>query len=227
MTVTALSALTLAGCGDDASEESAQAATAAPSHSSGDLRSALMTEFSGTAAGENLEDGVYGELAIVQANDAARERVELDKPECQDAAEAWSRLPEIREAPAAVAVLDNDTTSITQVLVAAPPEAAETAVNTRPAENCLTYQATIQAGEDSSQTFTYEIENLDLEPVGENSRAFMVTASNEDVQLEFYTLFYRTNDYFSTVTLHGADASLDMLREFATTAQRKADEALA
>ncbi|WP_017595721.1 hypothetical protein [Nocardiopsis potens] len=173
------------------------------------------------------QSGAYGELSGVARTKKLREETELDKPECADATERWAAVPEVRDAPASVAVYARgDDTTLSHTLLALPADAADKALEAAvPPEECSSYEATMKDGGTSS----YEISELDADEVADGSRAFTVKTEAQGEEVWLYALVYRNGDHLASTSIIGPDADgdyADLLTGFTESAVEREDKIL-
>ncbi|MFC4563705.1 hypothetical protein ACFO4E_17715 [Nocardiopsis mangrovi] len=212
---------TAGGGGDTADQESGSGADAASA-----LSTAQLVQFGeAKVVPERSEQGVYGELATVRQTDKLREVTELDKPGCLDSINQWGRLPEVREAAASLATFARGGDTISHLLIDAPAGTAQEAVDTAPPAECDSYTATMQDGTTSS----YRVTGIDLEQVGDASRAFVVDTEVGGDSISLYTLVYRNGDVLGTTSVLGASGDNDfetLLTDFTNAALEREREIL-
>lgn len=197
-------ALLAAGCGG------------VPPHSAEELHEALLPEFEDAERSEEqTEMGVYSELNSVQDAEELRAAANLDKPECLDTGKQWSQLDEVRDAEAAVATYGREGEFITHMLLDTTPEAASEAIDTRPAEECRSYEATNEDGTVSS----YTVSDIDIDGIGEDSYTFRVETESEGTTVLMYSLVYQGEGYLGMTTVLGPGASEETLADFTAAAQ--------
>ncbi|MBB4935088.1 hypothetical protein F4561_005982 [Lipingzhangella halophila] len=175
---------------------------------------------------EHTEQGTYAELSATQQTEELRESTNLDKPDCVNAVDPWTQLPEVRDAPASLANYPQEGNSITHTLLKPGESTATEAVRAEPPEECSSYQATLEDG----TTTVYTIRELDLDTVGDESRAFVAGAEAQGEAIHKYTLVYRNNDHLATATVLGAEESSEheeTLLEFAQAAVERENQVLA
>ncbi|GLU49767.1 hypothetical protein [Nocardiopsis ansamitocini] len=209
----------LAGCGGGDA--------AAPPDESGSvaerLHQAQMVEYGDAKLlTEQSETGAYGELVAVKQMDELREVTELDKPQCMDAVNQWGRLPEVREAPTSLATFGSEAETITHMLVQVPEEVAKKAISTTPPEECDSYTASVEDG----TAATYTVRDLDLETVGDESRAFVVETELEGKKVMLYSMLYRSGDYLATTSLLSSEEGEERLAGFSAAALKREGKVL-
>lgn len=149
---------------------------------------------------EGSESGTYSELVTVQYSEEVRDATELDKPECLDAANRWGDLDAVRDAPASVAAYEWERGTVSHILVRLDEASAAEALATEPPESCSEYTATYEDGSSSD----YGVTDLDLPPVGDESRSFTIQISDDNGQNHMYTVMYRNGGLLGTTSIMGA-----------------------
>jgi len=183
--------LVMSACGDgevDTTGDAEQLHEAQPPH----YRDA-------TQVPEGSENGVYSELVTVQHSAEVRDTTELDKPECLDASNQWSDLDIVQDAPASVAAYEWDQGTVSSMLLRLTEEDVTEALHNRPPESCAEYTATYEDGSSSE----YGISDLDLDVVGDESRAFAVEVSSGGEESHLLSLMYRNGDLLGTTSVLG------------------------
>ncbi|GAA1073393.1 hypothetical protein [Nocardiopsis composta] len=173
------------------------------------------------------QHGTYGELSGVAHTKKLREETELDKPECADATDRWAALPEVREAPASVAVFARgDDTTLSHTLLSLPADTADQALEAAAApEECSSYKATLKDGSTSS----YEVAELDMDQIADGSRAFTVKTEAQGEEVWLYGVVYRNGDHLASTSVIGPDAGKDyaeLLKGFTESAVEQEDKVL-
>lgn len=208
----------LVGCGTGQPTEAASEAGAngeSTTQIAEKLNEAQMSEFGNAKLlAEQSEVGAYSELTSVQQMDALRGSVKLDKPQCMDAVNQWGQLPEVRDAPTSLATFGSGGETITHMLIKLPEAAAKKAIETAPPAECGTYQATAADGVPT----TYTVRDLDIDTIGEQSRAFVVETEMGGQQVLLYNLIYRNGDYLGTTALLSGPEGEQRLVDFTTAA---------
>lgn len=204
----------LVGCGGEASTGPAPGSSA--EEEAARLHEAQLSGFQGL---ERVEDGtragVYGELDVVQEEIEGRSSLTLDKPECADAANQWDQLPEVQQAPASVALFQGSEGALSHTLLELPEELAAQVVAFVPPEECTTYEATLEDG----TTRTYTVHELDVDTIGDESRALAVEMQGEDgKKLVLYSLLYRRGERLGAVSMLGGPGEEQRVVDFAAAA---------
>src|SRR5699024_1910015 len=151
------------------------------------------------------------ELVTVQHSAEVRDTTELDKPECLDASNQWSDLDIVQDAPASVAAYEWDQGTVSSMLLRLTEEDVTEALHNRPPESCAEYTATYEDGSSSE----YGISDLDLDVVGNESRAFAVEVSSGGEESHLLSLMYRDGDLLGTTSVLG-NGSVERDQELAS-----------
>lgn len=208
-------ALLLSACGggQDAQETAPEGETAAALH-----ETQPMHVRDATLAAESSESGTYSELATVRYSEQVRAATELDKPECLDAANQWTALDGVRDAPASVAAYEWSEGAVTHMLVRLDEETAEEALSATPPRSCDAYSATHEDGTVSE----YAVEELPEMPrIADSSRALAVEVDSASETSRMFSLMYRNGGLLGTTSVVGAGELRDyeqMLVEFSEAA---------
>lgn len=209
--------LVLSACGGDTADTTGDAEQ---------LHEAQLLHYrDATQLSEGSESGVYSELVTVQYSAEVRDTTELDKPECLDAANRWGDLDVVQDAPTSVAAYEWDGGAVSSMLVRLSEEDATEALHTRPPENCAEYTATYEDGSSSE----YGIRDLDLETVGDESRAFAIEVRSDDDESHLFSFMYRNGDLLGTTSVLGngsAEDYEDLLVGFSEAAVERQEQTL-
>ncbi len=172
-----LSMMVMSGCAADEVVEappmpsappSAAPSPSRPAPGAARLRAGLLPTPKGMSLAYGPEIGAFGSLkSTKQGLDAVRQ-AKLDRPECAGAAQLDAARPEVGRAPAAVVAFSSDRGSITQALVSMPASAFPAPL---PAQ-CAAYGAVVHG-----TRVTYRTRALDMPRRGDESRAYLTTAS--------------------------------------------------
>jgi len=191
------------------------------------LHSAQLAQFRGAkVAPKRSELGTYSRLTTTKRTDKLRKNAELDKPECMEAANQWGELSEVREAPTSLATYARGDDTITHTLIEVPAETAQQVVGAEPPKDCESYEATMEDG----STTSYRLEEVDMETVGDGSRAFAVETSLGDEEVWLYSLVYRNGDHLGMTSMLGPNAEDDYretISEFTEKAVERENRVLA
>lgn len=215
-------AIALAACGgaDEGQGDDPNAEAAAQLHDAQPLNVGDVTLLP-----ESSEAGTYSELVTVQYSEEVRASTELDKPECMDAANRWGDLESVREAPTSVAAYEWDQGNVSHILVQLDEDAAAEALAVKPPEACAEYTATYEDGSSSD----YGVTDLDVPPVGDESRAFSIQVSDDDGENHMYTVMYRNGGLLGTTSVMGPGEAEDyeqLLLDFSEAAVKRQDQML-
>lgn len=134
------------------------------------LGEALLTVPTGMEVAYGPETGAFGELRATKMGIAAMRQAKFDRPACASAGQLDAAGPDVKGAPAAVVAFSSRGGSLTEALVALPPGRTDFPGDLP--EGCTSYKATV-----NGTPVTYRTTALDLPAVGDESRAFMTTAS--------------------------------------------------
>lgn len=214
--------VTLAACGgaDEEQGDDPNAEAAAQLHDAQPLNVGDVTLLP-----ESSEAGTYSELVTVQHSEEVRASTELDKPECMDAANRWGDLDAVRGAPASVAAYEWEQGNVSHILVQLDEDAAAEALAVKSPEICEEYTATYEDGSSSD----YGVTDLDVPPVGDESRAFSIQVSDDDGENHMYTVMYRNGGLLGTISVMGPGEAEDyeqLLLDFSEAAVKRQDQML-
>ena len=164
------------------------------------LHEAQLLQFQDvTQVSEGGESGTYSELTTVQYSAEIRDGTELDKPECVDATNRWGDLDTVQDAPTSVATYEWEEGAVTSLLVQLPPEEASDALDETPPEECSEYTATYEDGTSSD----YSVGDLDLQEVGEESRAHSIDVETDGELSSMISVLYRNDGVLGTTSVIG------------------------
>ncbi|WP_046471843.1 hypothetical protein [Allosalinactinospora lopnorensis] len=193
-----------------------------------ELRNAQLLQFEDAKIDpDQSEQGTYARLSTTRQREELREAADLDSPECLEATTRWGKLPETREAPASLATFLREEDTIRHLLIELPEYASEEVVEAAPPEKCSSFEATMEDGTASE----YAMRELELDTVGEDSRAFLVETETEGAAdtVLMYTLVYRNAGYLAATTVISANEDADheeLLVDFAKTALKREERVL-
>ncbi|WP_017607523.1 hypothetical protein [Nocardiopsis xinjiangensis] len=164
------------------------------------LHEAQLLQFQDvTQVSEGGESGTYSELTTVQYSAEIRDGTELDKPECVDATNRWGDLDTVQDAPTSVATYEWEEGAVTSLLVQLPPEEASDALHETPPEDCSEYTATYEDGTSSD----YSVGDLDLQEMGEESRAHSIDVETDGELSSMISVLYRNDGVLGTTSVIG------------------------
>lgn len=224
MGVVALVFAATVACGGAASEQRAAKKSANPSATAPDLQAALLTEaeLSGYRQ-RGVTSGTLASLGYQEVFEQLRE-VDADKPQCLNSYLGGISGPAyegLEDAPAAMTIFSSKNATLGQMIVSVPAERAVKALDQPFPTECTKITADLPAGE----TMTMKMTEFDVEPIGDQVRAFrgeVVVAGKESVILSETV---RSGGYVHNIQLRGGDR--ERLQELAGQALRKAGEQLA
>lgn len=164
------------------------------------LHEAQLLQFQDvTQISEGGESGTYSELTTVQYSAEIRDGTELDKPECVDATNRWGDLDTVQDAPTSVATYEWEEGTLTSLLVQMPPDEVSDALDQAPPEDCSEYTATYGDGTSSD----YHVSDLDLQDVGDESRAHSIDVETDGELSSMISVLYRNDDVLGTTSVIG------------------------
>ncbi|MEU3019874.1 MULTISPECIES: hypothetical protein [unclassified Nocardiopsis] len=216
------SAIVLSACGgaDGAQSDDANAEAAAQLHDAQPINVGDVTLLP-----ESSEAGTYSELVTVRYSEEVRASTELDKPECMDAANRWGDLEAVRDAPASVAAYEWEKGNVSHILVQLDEETAAEALAVRPPDACAEYTATYEDGSSSE----YGVADLDVPPVGDESRSFSIQVRDDGGENQMYTVMYRNGGLLGTTSVMGPGGAEDyeqLLLDFSEAAIKRQGQML-
>ncbi|MDA0631814.1 hypothetical protein OUY22_00155 [Nonomuraea sp. MCN248] len=210
----------IAGCASEKTAPQAPAASAQPSQpapaEAAKLRSALLPVPKGMEVAYGPEIGTYGTLRFTkQSLDAIRES-KLEHPECAGATQLDAARPEIAKAPAAVVKFTSARGVITQSVMALPPEAFPGPLP----DQCDAYSAQVRGME-----VVYRTRDLALPRQGDESRAYLTTASGGERQAQIGTVTIRRGGFVMSLMVVGQEVKRAGLLELSRLADQNLSKA--
>ncbi|WP_049557801.1 hypothetical protein [Nonomuraea sp. SBT364] len=188
----------IAGCSSGEPPAQSPAKAAQPSASTapqaGKLRTALLPAPKGMRVAYGPEIGRFGTLTSVKEGLAAVRQTKLDRPECAGATQLDPAKPEIAGAPAAVIAFSSPRGSITQAVVELPRGAFPVALP----KQCAAYHADVQGTK-----VTYRTQNLSMPRQGDESRAYLTTASGGDRNAQIGSIVIRRGNVVMSLMVVG------------------------
>ncbi|MCD0452602.1 hypothetical protein LO762_25965 [Actinocorallia sp. API 0066] len=169
------------------------------------LRQALLADIPHYVRAGEPDAGPYGMLKAVRNFTQLQSQVKLDKPECADATRALADAGELAAAPAALSTWARATgETITQTLVAVPPQVAEREVGRRVPKLCRTFKARV-----GGQWSTHQVveQTPDRHLVGEGSRTVGLVTMSGDVKVNMWFVVFTSPGYLGTVSVYGPKAT--------------------
>jgi len=224
-----LGAAAVAGCGNSASTsqasatETAGAAAAATGHKSftaTQLKDALLTRVSGARPAAPAQAGAYGSLPDVQTSKQTMHGVKVTPAKCAQATVTGFNSAAFTHAPASVVTFRVGRDGVSEVLVAATPQIAATALGNRLPAGCSHYSATV-----GGRTFRYSVQEDQLSGLAQEARALNVKAAGYAV-VDVWSVVYRGNGFVGAVTIVGPDASELATKNLASQAYAYAAQSL-
>ncbi|MFG1947448.1 hypothetical protein [Nonomuraea sp. NPDC048826] len=210
----------IAGCSSEKAAAPAPAASTPPSPpspaESAKLRAALLPVPKGMKVAYGPEVGTYGELKSTKQGLEAIRQAKLEHPECAGAAQLDAARPEIAKAPAAVIGFTSDRGAITQAVVALP---AADFPGPLPGQ-CDTYRAQVRGTE-----VTYHTRDLAMPRQGDESRAYLTTASGGDRQAQIGTVTIRRGGLVMSLMVVGREVKRTGLLELGRLADQNLSRA--
>jgi hypothetical protein len=214
-----LSMVAIAGCssgegGDNAAQSAAKSSTPSASVESARLRAALLPAPKGMRIAYGPEMGAFGSLKSTQEGLAAIRQAKLERPECAGAAQIDAAKPEVAKSPAAVISFAAARGSITQAVVSMPSATFPEPLPDR----CTNYKATV-----GSTQVTYRTQTLAMPTRGDESRAYLTTASGGKRNAQIGSVVIRRDNLIMSMLVVGQKVKPAGLFELA----RLADQNLA
>jgi hypothetical protein len=222
-----LSMVVIAGCSSGESAP-APAASASPSPSSSEpeasssaestkspdparLRAALLAAPEGMAVAYGPEMGAFGSLKSTKEGLAAIRQANMERPECAGAAQLDAAKPEIAKAPAAVIAFAAGQGSITQAVVSMPPAAFPEPLS----RQCASYTANV-----SGTQISYRTRTLDMPARGDESRAYLTTASGGDKNAQIGSVLIRRGNLVTSMLVVDRQVKPQSLYDLANLAEQ-------
>jgi hypothetical protein len=227
-TALALLAAAVAGCGTSASTSQARttqtagmaAATGSKAYTATQLKDALPTKVSGVRPAAAAEAGDYGKLPDVQTSKQTMKGVKVTPAKCAEATVAGFNSAAFSHAPAAVATFRVGRDGVSEVLVSASSQLAETALSDRLPAGCSHYKATTDG-----KTFRYTVRQSTVTGLADQARALHVKAAGY-ARVDVWSVVYRGRGFVGAVTMVGPDASLRGVKTLASQAYSRAGQSL-
>jgi hypothetical protein len=224
-----LGATAIAGCGGgsasagkaSATETAGVAATTGHKSITADqLKSALLTKVGGSSPAAPAESGDYGALPDVQTSKQTMHAVKVKPAKCADAAVTGFNSTAFAHAPASVVTFRVGHDGISEVLVAATPQVATTALANKLPAGCQHYTATV-----AGKTFHYTVQEKPMTGLATQSRALNVKAAGY-AEVNVWSVVYRADGFVGAVTVVGPDATEASAKKLATQAYQFAAQTL-
>jgi hypothetical protein len=224
-----LGATAIAGCGGgsasagkaSATETAGVAATTGHKSITADqLKSALLTKVGGSSPAAPAESGDYGALPDVQTSKQTMHAVKVKPAKCADAAVTGFNSTAFAHAPASVVTFRVGHDGISEVLVAATPQVATTALANKLPAGCQHYTATV-----AGKTFHYTVQERPMTGLATQARALNVKAAGY-AEVNVWSVVYRADGFVGAVTVVGPDATEASAKKLATQAYQFAAQTL-
>jgi hypothetical protein len=224
-----LGATAIAGCGGgsasagkaSATETAGVAATTGHKSITADqLKSALLTKVGGSSPAAPAESGDYGALPDVQTSKQTMHAVKVKPAKCADAAVTGFNSTAFAHAPASVVTFRVGHDGISEVLVAATPQVAATALANKLPAGCQHYTATV-----AGKTFHYTVQEKPMTGLATQARALNVKAAGY-AEVNVWSVVYRADGFVGAVTVVGPDATEASAKKLATQAYQFAAQTL-
>ncbi|MFI7105333.1 hypothetical protein ACIBK9_03395 [Nonomuraea sp. NPDC050227] len=210
--------MVVAGCSageaDNQAAGSAQPAASSSAVEAARLRAALLPVPKGMRIAYGPEMGAFGSLKSTQEGLAAIQQAKLERPECAGAAQLDAAKPEVARAPAAVIAFSAARGSITQAVVSMPSASMPAPLPPQ----CALYKATVEGAD-----VTYRTAKLAMPARGDESRAYLTTASGGDKRAQIGSVVIRRAHLIMSMLVVGEKVKAAGLYELA----RLADQNLA
>jgi hypothetical protein len=225
-----LGATAIAGCGGGSASSAGKASatetagvaatTGHKSFSADQLKSALLTKVGGSSPAAPAESGDYGALPDVQTSKQTMHAVKVKPAKCADAAVTGFNSTAFAHAPASVVTFRVGHDGISEVLVAATPQVATTALANKLPAGCQHYTATV-----AGKTFHYTVQERPMTGLATQARALNVKAAGY-AEVNVWSVVYRADGFVGAVTVVGPDATEASAKKLATQAYQFAAQTL-
>ena len=223
-----LAAAAVVGCGASASTSRARAtetagvaaATGSKGYTATQLKDALLTKVGGERPAAAAQAGDYGTLPDIQTSEQTMKGVKVSPAKCSEATVAGFNSAAVSHAPAALVTFRVGRDGVSEVLVSASSQLAETALSARLPAGCSHYQATT-----NGRTFSYTVSQSTVGGLANQARALNVKASGY-AQVDVWSVVYRARGFVGAVTMVGPDASLSGVKTVASQSYSYAGQSL-
>ena len=223
-----LGATAVAGCGGSASTSQASAthagvATAtgrAQSLTAAQLKGALLTKVGTARPAAPAEAGDYGALPDVQTSKQTMHSVKVTPARCAQATVAGFNSAAFTHAPASVVTFRVGRDGVSEVLVSATPDVAQSALGNKLPAGCEHYTASV-----GGKTYHYSVKQSPIAGLGNEARALNVKAAGYS-QVNVWSVVYRADGFVGAVTVVGPDASQASAKKLASQAYAYARQSL-
>ena len=234
-----LGATAVAGCGGPASTSRASTSRASTSqasatHAAGvatatgraqsltaaQLKGALLTKVGTARPAAPAEAGDYGALPDVQTSKQAKHGVTVTPARCAQATMAGFNSAAFTHAPASVVTFRVGRDGVSEVLVSATPDVAQSALGNKLPAGCEHYTASV-----GGKTYHYSVKQSPIAGLGNQARALNVKAAGYS-QVNVWSVVYRADGFVGAVTIVGPDASQASAKKLASQAYAYARQSL-
>ena len=218
-----LGATAVAGCGGSASTSQASATHAAgraQSLTAAQLKGALLTKVGTARPAAPAEAGDYGALPDVQTSKQTRHGVTVTPARCAQATVAGFNSAAFTHAPASVVTFRVGRDGVSEVLVSATPDVAQSALGNKLPAGCEHYTASV-----GGKTYHYSVKQSPIAGLGNEARALNVKAAGYS-QVNVWSVVYRADGFVGAVTIVGPDASQASAKKLASQAYAYARQSL-
>lgn len=184
------------------------------------LRGALLTKVNGMTAAMPVESGSYSSLPDVKANQRSMHGVAVTPKTCARASAVGFNAPTVASAPAAAVAFRVGNNGVSEVLVAPPASAADTAFGSQIPSACGHYLVTV-----GGKTFRYSVRQSSVSGIGQRGRELNVRTMgypNDNV----WSVVYRGSGFVGAVTVVGPNASEAAVRQLGQQAYKYAVKSL-
>jgi hypothetical protein len=227
----AAGAAALTGCGTSAGSGAASStATAGLAANAGQaepagftatqLQGALLGTINGASPAAPTEAGAYGALPDVQTSKASLRGVTVTPAKCAQATVTGFNSATFAKAPASVVTFRVGRDGVSEVIVAASPQTAQSALSSRLPDGCAHYKATVDG-----KTFSYSVKEMAASGIADQARALNVKAAGY-ADVDVWSVVYRGSGFVGAVTIVGPNASEQGAKVLAAQAYKRAVESL-
>ncbi|WP_336211973.1 hypothetical protein [Nonomuraea sp. LPB2021202275-12-8] len=199
------------GAADQPAKQAQPSASATSAALATRLRAALLPAPKGMRVAYGPEVGAFGTLDSIKQGLEAIRQTKLERPECAGATELDPAKPEVASAPAAVIAFASARGSISQAVVALPPAEFPGPL---PGQ-CAAYKAVIKGTE-----VTYRTRDLAMPRQGDESRAYLTTASGADQNAQIGSVVIRRGNVVMSLMVVGQEVKRAGLLELGRLADQ-------
>jgi hypothetical protein len=228
--LTAAGAAALAGCGTSGSSGSGGASSAGLAVNAGQaetatftatqLQGALLGTVNGTTPAAPAEAGAYGALPDVETSKESLRGVIVTPAKCAQATVTGFNSSTFAHSPASVVTFRVGKDGVSEVIVAASRQSAQTALSSRLPDGCAHYKATVEG-----KTFSYAVKESSVPGIADQARALNVKAAGY-ADVDVWSVVYRGSGFVGAVTIVGPEATEQGAKVLAGEAYNRAVESL-